>query len=344
MNNIINALIQNSKSALFACIEIHNKPIFPYRYEVSVMLSINSWELLLKAVIMKFHPDVKVINEDGTTKPFEECLRYVNGQLGKDFTVIKENIEKLYEYRCNIIHFYNEDIDVILYSLLSKSIISYRDFLLTHFKIDIANETNLILLPIGFKIPASPIDFLSDSSRITNASKAVQAFVKSIVKSSEIIKDKGLDDSIFYIFKMSLINENRIKNADVIAAITKDDSKAAIAIENSRDIKDLSNYLKVNQVIHKVQEGLGNKVVFNQTIHNKCWKKYKVRPERKSANPNKTDSRFCFYIPGSTPYTYLYTQAWVNFLIEKLKDEDEFRSLRDVNVRTSVLINKKSKR
>jgi len=36
MEEIINALIQNSKSSQLACIEIHNKPIFPFRYEVCI--------------------------------------------------------------------------------------------------------------------------------------------------------------------------------------------------------------------------------------------------------------------------------------------------------------------
>ena len=232
MEEIINALIQNSKSSQLACIEIHNKPIFPFRYEVCVILNISSWELLFKAFILKYHPQVKVVNADGTTKPFDKCLSYVSNQLGKEFIVTKENIQKLYEYRCNVIHFYTENIDVLLYSLLSKNVLSYNDFLLKHFGIDIANETNLILLPIGFEKPLSPIDFLSNESLIQNSSKAVQQFVKSIIKSTEIIKEEGLEDSIFYSFNMSLINESRIKNADVVASITKDKKKSAIAIEN----------------------------------------------------------------------------------------------------------------
>ena len=45
------SLLRNSKTAMFAAIEIHNKPVFTYRYEVTTMLVINAWELLLKAYI-----------------------------------------------------------------------------------------------------------------------------------------------------------------------------------------------------------------------------------------------------------------------------------------------------
>lgn len=229
---MIESLLRNSKSSQLACIEIHNKPIFPFRYEVCVILNINSWELLLKAFILKNYTSVKVVLENGTTKPFEDCLAFVASQLGKSFAVAKENIEKLYEYRCNVIHFYQEDIDILLFSLLSKNVLLYHEFLSNHFDIDISNETNLVLLPIGFKKPVSPIEFLSNKSIIEDCSKAVKNFVKSIIKSTEAISNEGLEDSILYSFKMSLINENRIKNADVIAAITKQESKAAIQVEN----------------------------------------------------------------------------------------------------------------
>lgn len=343
MEKIINALIQNSKSSQLACIEIHNKPIFPYRYEVCIMLNITSWELLLKAFILKFHPQVKVINADETTKSFEDCLNYVSSELGKDFTVIKENIKILYKYRCNVIHFYMDNIDFLLYPLLSKNVISYHDFLLKHFGIDIASEANLILLPIGFKKYGSPLDFLSNDSQIKNSSPAVQAFVKSIIKSTGIIEEEELEDSIFYSFKMSLINESRTKNADVVAAITKDKNKAAIALESVIGKPVLSDLLTVTEVIQKVQAGLGNQKIsrhdqlkdkFNSDTHMRCWKKYKVRPERKSTNPTLTDAKYCSHVKASKDY-YLYTQAWVDFLIYKLKDEGEYRSLSAINVKTS---------
>lgn len=268
MEEIINALIQNSKSSQLACIEIHNKPIFPFRYEVCVILNISSWELLFKAFILKYHPKVKVINADGTTKTFEECLNCVSSQLGKDFIVTKENIQKLYEYRCNVIHFYADNIDVLLYSLLSKNVLSYKDFLLKHFGIDIADETNLILLPIGFNPPLSPIDFLSNDAQIQNSSKAVQEFVKSIIISTGIIEKEGLEDSILYSFNMSLINENRIKNADVVAAITKDKKKSAIAIKNVIDksvLTDDGTEKGVKKV--KIEEETLFKSYYTETFH-----------------------------------------------------------------------------
>jgi hypothetical protein len=235
MKAIIDKLILNSKASQLACIEIHNKPIFPFRYETCIILNINSWELLFKAFILKNYPEVKVILDDGRTKPFEECLSFISSCLGRDFLLLNENVQKLYEFRCNVIHFYQEEIDILLFSILSKNVLLYHEFLLNHFEIDISSETNLVLLPIGFKKPTSPIDFLSNESRIAKSSESVRNFIKSIVKSTEIIAENGIEDSILYSFKMSLINENRIKSADIIAAVTSDKSKAALTVESIID-------------------------------------------------------------------------------------------------------------
>src|SRR5690554_2339330 len=184
MSAIKESLIENSKSAIIASIEIHNKPIFSYRYEICTILTINAWEVLLKAFIAEFYPNVRLIRKDGSSKSFEECLSFISSELDKDFRVIEENLNKIYEYRCNVIHFYKDNIDAILFSLLHKSVYFYNEFIKKHFNIDLSNETNLILLPIGFKPFISPIDFLNKDSILKETSSSVQTFIKSIVTST----------------------------------------------------------------------------------------------------------------------------------------------------------------
>ncbi|MBN8568981.1 MAG: hypothetical protein J0M18_05080 [Ignavibacteria bacterium] len=232
MNHLIDKLLLNSKFSQLAFIEIHNKPLFPFRYEVCTILNINSWELLLKAFILKYHSDVRIINNDWTTKPFDECLKFTNSILGKDFLISYENIGKIYEYRCNIIHFYQDNITSLLLPLLSKNILLYHDFLFKYFNINIAEEIDLILLPIGFNRPVSPMDFLSNKSELSKSSEAVQTFVKSIIKSTELVSKEGFEESILLSFKMGLVNESRYKNADFIASITNDEDKVTIKVDN----------------------------------------------------------------------------------------------------------------
>ena len=52
--SVTKLLLDSSQAALFAGIEIHNKPHIAYRYPTAVILIINAWELALKAYIYKF--------------------------------------------------------------------------------------------------------------------------------------------------------------------------------------------------------------------------------------------------------------------------------------------------
>lgn len=215
--------MKNSIAGILSAIEIHNKPTIKYRYEMVVLLVLNAWELLLKAYLYKYHKDIKLFFPDGTTKQFDNCLNITNQKIGKSFNVVKENLNVLYEYRNQVAHFYIEELDPIIYSLISKNIIFYLDFLKNHFRIDLSQESDLILLPIGFKRPSSPIDYISSESVNKESSKEVKAFLQTLVNATERLNNDKIEESIFVDFRMNLTNVNRITNADLIAGI--DNSK-----------------------------------------------------------------------------------------------------------------------
>jgi len=216
---IAKSLVKNSISAMFSAIEIHNKPTIRYRYEIVVLLIFNSWELLLKGYLYKDHKDVKLFNKDGTTKPFENCLNIVNTKIGKDFNLATENLKTLYGYRNQIAHYYIQELDFIIYSLIAKNIIFYSHFLLKYFKFDLSKTSDLVLLPIGFKRPITPQDYISNTSINQNASKEVKDFIRMITDASRRLNEAGIDETIFIDFKMNLINVNRTTNADIIAGV-----------------------------------------------------------------------------------------------------------------------------
>jgi hypothetical protein len=216
---IAKALTNNSISAYYSAIEIHNKPNFKYRYETVTILVINSWELLLKAFIYKFRKKVKLFYKDGTTKPFPECLSFVMSELGKNYFTTQKNIELIYEYRNKAVHFYNQNLSILIYSLIAKNVRLYSNFLKEHFKLDLSESSDLVLLPIGFKRPFSPVDFISNESTNTEAPKPVKDYVESIISATTYLNNIGIEDSILVDFKISLVNVNKITNADIIAAV-----------------------------------------------------------------------------------------------------------------------------
>src|SRR5688572_11681695 len=47
------ALLANSVAAMSAAIEVYNKPRFSYREECFIILQVNAWELILKALLSR---------------------------------------------------------------------------------------------------------------------------------------------------------------------------------------------------------------------------------------------------------------------------------------------------
>lgn len=220
---IAKSLINNSISGMFSAIEIHNKPTIKYRYEMVVLLVLNSWELLLKGYLYKYHKEIKLFFKDGTTKPFDNCANIVNQKIGRSFNVVNENLKVLYQYRNQVAHFYFDELDPIIFSLISKNIIYYSDFLKKIFKMDLSEESDLILLPIGFKRPISPLDYISSTSVNQKSPLEIKAFIQTLLNATKRLNDENIEETIFVDFRMNLINVNKITNADLIAGI--DNSK-----------------------------------------------------------------------------------------------------------------------
>jgi hypothetical protein len=236
------ALKANACSAMFAAIEIHNKPIFKYRYEVCALLMVNAWELALKSYIAKELKTVKLVKKNGTSKPFLECVSCVASKLGKSFEPTKHNLEILYDYRNRVVHFYVSELETIVLGLLKSAVIFFSQFMEEQLGEKLYEADNLILLPIGFKKPISPLDFLSNQSAAKHSSVEVRAFLESIKKSSEQLQKQGFEDSIIVNYSMALVAESRIKNADLTAAINNAEPQGTvIAIQNVISAANLTN-------------------------------------------------------------------------------------------------------
>jgi hypothetical protein len=83
--------------------------------------------------------------------------------------------------------------------------------------------------------------------------------------------------------------------------------------------------LKPMQVVHEVNQKSGR--VFTSDKHQKAWKLYKARPRNDAADPSATDRRFSIYHAAHRDYTY--SQAWVEFLVAKLAQDEAWQELVD---------------
>jgi len=166
-------VVEKSVAALLSAIEIYNKPDFKYREEIFSILFVNSWELLLKAKILKDNKEKLAsiqIPEKTRTKSGRPIRRFypkVNrsgNPLTKDIfnafdelklpKPLKANLEAIVEIRDNSIHFKNEDRSLAkrIQEICTASLKSYLDLLKTWFNYNLS-DYNFYLVPITFFHP-----------------------------------------------------------------------------------------------------------------------------------------------------------------------------------------------
>lgn len=227
--SVTKLLLDSSTAALFAGIEIHNKPHISYRYPTAIILIVNAWELALKAYVYKFIGKKRIYAEDGVhTITFSKALGlvrdYINAEeRNKKFQAVYDNLILLNDYRCSNVHFIESSLDPVMFMLISKAVLNYDAFLKKYFRKDISRDDNLIILPVGMKLPFDPIDYLKQ-----DYGKAHNDFVNSVIQSIKELDEAKIQDSIVVGFNLVTDKVHNVKNADIIAALTNETDAVAL--------------------------------------------------------------------------------------------------------------------
>lgn len=189
---------------MLSAIEIYNKPNFSYREETFAILAVNSWELILKAYLLKkcgykmnnlyvMEPVLK-INGDKSIRKKPKLNRANNPTTIGIFEVIKKieeketiisaniksSIESLVELRDNAIHFHNEkEISKELQELGFGCIKNYMNLIKNwNIEIDLSNY-NFYLMPLAY------VDSRVEASSITTDEvKKYLDFVKNKINNT----------------------------------------------------------------------------------------------------------------------------------------------------------------
>ena len=215
-------LLDSSRAAMFAGIEIHNKPHISYRYATTAMLIINAWELVLKAYVYKYINKKQIYESDGVnTKSFKKVLVITRDninriEMNQKFQAVFDNLMLLYDYRNTNVHYIENKLDPVIFMLLSKAVINYDIFIKKYFDKDITKDDNLIILPIGMKLPFDPIDYLKQ-----DYGSAHNEYINRVVSVIRELDNNGIQDSIVIGFDVFADRIRNMDNADIVAALEK---------------------------------------------------------------------------------------------------------------------------
>lgn len=145
---------------------------------------------------------------------------------------------------------------------------------------------------------------------------------------SEVLNSQQFRFSVYLVPKIA----NHEKSADVAMKFIPYDAtkpeemdKLAkiVAMIREKQVPVVNvDMIKAGDVVKEVNRQLPFK--FNMHHHTKAWQYYGVRPAGKSSAPEKTKADFCVF--DKAHGDYVYTKAWVRFLVQKLSDAAEFQN------------------
>ena len=274
-------LLGNSKAAMMAAIEIYNKPMFEYRDDCTVILLLNAWELMLKALLSKnkksvFYPKQK--DQPYRTLSWKDALPKAQPHFPASIPCrsVQNNLELLGKYRDNAIHFYTAtDFSVVLYALAQASIKNYRDLLKGAFNIDFEDEINWYLLPLGINPPVDLMSYLAAPSKSTKSGE-VHQFLSELKTAMGNLTDAGEDTGrLMTVFKVKLESVKKIEEADATVGVNKPEKSAgALAVIRHYD-PNMSHPLRQREILEKIPE-LHGKRFTSYTFQAIVWK-YRIK-------------------------------------------------------------------
>lgn len=329
-------------SALLA-VEVYNKPAVSFKSAAYVVLMIIAWTALFHATFFKrkVKPFRKNDNGrfqmvDGEYKHWElaECLKVYYGD--DTCSPVRQNLEFFIPLRNRIEHRHLPELDASIFGECQSMLLNFDSMVAQEF-----GEKFCLRESLSFSLQLFP---------------STQAFAAAVKQNSAYQQVKGFIENYRSSIAPATLNSGEYAFKAFLIQVANHQSAEALPIqfiqynklseEQKQEVNKLpalikfkyltvanADKLKPSEVAKKVQAALGNPKIhrngkevdkFNTTLHSRCWQEYGVRPPANSKHPEATKQEYCVY--DSAHKDYLYTHAWVDFLIGKMQDKGEYQS------------------
>jgi hypothetical protein len=331
---------------------MYNKPAIKFRSGGFIVLMVIAWTALFHAIffLRKIKPFYRKPNSVRYQKRENDYCYWELSACLKEYyktdveNPVKKNLELFIPLRNIIEHKSLPEIDPTLFAECQAMLINYDRILGVEFGASFCLRESL-----SFSLQLFP------SSKTLSAAIKSNKDLKSVVKFIDNYRSSLTTDTLEsgqYAFKAFLlqVSNHQSKEAlpvqfiryDLMNDEEKKNAKRFAALLKEKIVeKPVTHHglILPSKVIEAVQSGLGNPFVlrnglkkskFNSDTHTRCWKKYKVRPNKRDKNPNNTIDKYCIYDKLSGQYGY--TNEWVSFLVEKMSNDEEYNSLYNTQV------------
>jgi hypothetical protein len=342
--NNVKISLEKARDAALLAVEIYNKPAIKFKSGGYISMMIIAWTALFHAIYFrkKIKPFYK--GENGRFKKREndfyyweldECLRKYFGADSSN--PIRVNLQFFIPLRNKIEHRSLPEIDSNIFGECQALLLNFDEMLEKEFGSKFCLRESL-----SFSLQLFPSrENLSKAMTQNPTARPIINFIENYRSSvsTEVFESNK------YSFKAFLIQVSNHQSKDALpiqfvhydrlTETQKAELGKFVAMVKYKEV-GISNVdkIKSGDVVKLVQSALGDPKIervkhtvdkSNLDTHTRCWKKYGVRPDSKSKQPQETKTEYCIY---DKPHKdYLYTNKWVDFLIDKMKEEEEYKSL-----------------
>jgi hypothetical protein len=335
--------LDKAKDSALLAVEVYNKPAVAFRSAGYIALMSIAWTSLLHAIFLRrdINPYYKNANgryekRDGDYWHWDlsECVKRFWGEDTQN--AVRSNIEFFIPLRNKIEHRHIPELDAVIFGECQALLLNFDAMMGNEFgpkhQLRESLSFSLQLFPSGESFAAAV--------KANKSLKDVKKFIDDY-RSTITPEVMGSGQFAFKAFMIQVANHQsdealpvQFVHYDSLTPDQKAEVEKFAALVKFKNTGVLNGeLLKPGEVVKAVQAALGIKVErngkqtdkFNADTHIRCWKHYKVRPKSGAKNPDQTKQQYCSY--DKAHKDYLYSQAWINFLIEKMADEDEYAQL-----------------
>ena len=332
----IEELVSKARDSAILSIDIYNRPLVAFRSQGYIVMMIIAWTALFHAIyemdgIDYFYKEKdgrdKIIDGDKKAWELDSCLDKCGNMLSN---AAKGNLKLFISLRNKIEHRYVPAFDFDIFGECQAMLLNFESFITKKFGSYYALNNSL-----SFPLQVSSV---CNDAQI-EAIKKIQSEHYNELKQYVEAYRGALDDEIYtncqYSFRVFLIPQmgNHRSSSDCAVDFVQYDPnnqnefeslKKDIALirEKRIPVANQGKY-KPQMVCDALAKRLGKAVSIS--LHTSAWKFYNVRKSGYQANGCNT--KYCQY--DEAHHDYIYTQAWIDFLIERFSNPNDLAQIRN---------------
>lgn len=317
LNSITDERLVRSREAMILAVHIFNTPNVLFKTEVFSVLSIIAWTYLFHEYLER--RGVIVVNEQGQSLLLSQMIKRDDIPISRG---IRNNLESMIDIRNTVEHRLLGTCDDHYYSLYQACCLNFDKTLVEFFGHEVSLSSDLGLAIQFAKLTSGQI-------------KTVQEYpVPEHISSLDARLDGRLSEEdkadLEYQFRVVYTLDSATRKTAHFAFVRPESSEGK-EIHNvlvKHESADKKYPFKPRQVVCEVSRLSGQKFTGNN--HTNAMYKYQARPRWGVSQPENTDIRYCLY--HSTHKDYTYSQEWVDFLVAKITDAEEFAAIRSFKI------------